>query len=131
MVRRKPDTETFILISQLSVPRRMNAAQIQLDIEALSRKAGLAATLQHENIFKASGSSIENINMTLQWILGYFDNDEPNLNLLSLINTDTSKSIEIDLIPKVAALVQDKFRYINDNLIQTLLVFGYSLGGIE
>jgi hypothetical protein len=85
----------------------------------------------HENIFKASGSSIENINMTLQWILGYFDNDEPNLNLLSLINTDTSKSIEIDLIPKVAALVQDKFRYINDNLIQTLLVFGYSLGGIE
>ncbi len=50
----KPDTETFILISQLSVPRRMNAAQIQLDIEALSRKAGLAATLQHENIFKAT-----------------------------------------------------------------------------
>ena len=50
----KPDAETFILISQLSVPRRMNAAQIQLDIEALSRKAGLSATLQHENIFKAT-----------------------------------------------------------------------------
>jgi predicted amino acid-binding ACT domain protein len=50
----KPDAETFIVISQLSVPHQMNAAQIQLDIEALSRKAGLSATLQHENIFKAT-----------------------------------------------------------------------------
>jgi predicted amino acid-binding ACT domain protein len=50
----KPDAETFIVISQLSVPRRMNAVQIQLDIEAVGRKTGLSVTLQHENIFKAT-----------------------------------------------------------------------------
>jgi predicted amino acid-binding ACT domain protein len=50
----KPDEKSFILISQLAVPRHMNAAQIHLDIEALSRKVGIAANLQHENIFKAT-----------------------------------------------------------------------------
>lgn len=50
----KPDDVSFMLISQLAVPAHMNASQIQIDIEALSRKTGLAATLQHENIFKAT-----------------------------------------------------------------------------
>jgi glycine cleavage system transcriptional repressor len=50
----KPEDSSFMLISQLAVPAHMNAAQIQIDIEALSRKTGLSATLQHENIFKAT-----------------------------------------------------------------------------
>jgi len=50
----KPDPESFMLITQLSVPSYMNASQIQIDIEALSRQTGLSATLQHENIFKAT-----------------------------------------------------------------------------
>jgi predicted amino acid-binding ACT domain protein len=50
----KPDQKNFMMISQLAVPQHMNAAQIQIDIEALGRKTGLAATLQHENIFKAT-----------------------------------------------------------------------------
>jgi predicted amino acid-binding ACT domain protein len=50
----KPDPKNFMMISQLAVPQHMNAAQIQIDIEALSRKTGLSATLQHENIFKAT-----------------------------------------------------------------------------
>ncbi len=50
----KPDEKNFMLISQLAVPHHMNAAQIQIDIEAMGRKTGLAVTLQHENIFKAT-----------------------------------------------------------------------------
>jgi len=50
----KPDEKDFVMISQLAVPSHMNAAQIQLDIEVLGRKTGLMATLQHENIFKAT-----------------------------------------------------------------------------
>jgi predicted amino acid-binding ACT domain protein len=50
----KPDEESFIMISQLAVPKYMNAAQIQLDIEVLGKEIGIAANLQHENIFKAT-----------------------------------------------------------------------------
>jgi len=50
----KPEPSKFVMISQLAVPRHMNAAQIQIDIEALGRKTGLTAALQHENIFKAT-----------------------------------------------------------------------------
>jgi predicted amino acid-binding ACT domain protein len=50
----KPNEESFIMISQLAVPKYMNAAQIQLDIEVLGKEIGIAANLQHENIFKAT-----------------------------------------------------------------------------
>lgn len=50
----KPKPTRFVLISELAVPRQMNAAQIQIDIEALGKKTGLVATLQHQNIFKAT-----------------------------------------------------------------------------
>ena len=51
---RRPDAEQFVLISQLAVPRRMNIAQIRLDIEELGRRIHLTVALQHENIFRAT-----------------------------------------------------------------------------
>jgi predicted amino acid-binding ACT domain protein len=50
----KPNPTDFVLISELAVPQQMNADQIQLDIEALGKKSGLAVTIQHQNIFKAT-----------------------------------------------------------------------------
>jgi glycine cleavage system transcriptional repressor len=50
----KSDDGYITLISELAVPQDMSASQIQLDIEVLSQNLGLSATLQHENIFKAT-----------------------------------------------------------------------------
>lgn len=47
-------SDEFLLISELAVPKEMNIAQIQIDIEALGKQIGLVANLQHENIFKAT-----------------------------------------------------------------------------
>lgn len=46
--------QQFIVVSELTVPQQLDLTQIQLDIEALGRQIGLALTLQHENIFRAT-----------------------------------------------------------------------------
>jgi len=43
-----------VVVSELAVPPQLDLAQIQLDIEALGKSIGLAVTLQHENIFRAT-----------------------------------------------------------------------------
>jgi len=50
----KSDPETFVMVSEIALPRQLNLSQVQLDIEQLGKQTGLAATLQHENIFKAT-----------------------------------------------------------------------------
>lgn len=44
----------FVVISELAVPRQLDLTRLQLDIEALADRIGLAVTLQHENIFRAT-----------------------------------------------------------------------------
>ena len=44
----------FLVVSEVDVPRNLDLTQIQLDLEALGQSIGIAANLQHENIFRAT-----------------------------------------------------------------------------
>jgi len=50
----KPAPDSFVLISEVAIPRHISVAQIQLDLEQFGKQTGLACALQHENIFKAT-----------------------------------------------------------------------------
>ncbi len=44
----------FVLISQVDIPRRLDLAMLQADLEAMGREQGFTVRLQHENIFVAT-----------------------------------------------------------------------------
>ena len=50
----KPTPNTFVLISEVTIPRNISVDQVQLDLEQFGKQTGLACALQHENIFKAT-----------------------------------------------------------------------------
>jgi len=48
------DSDQFVMILQVAIPREWDLRQIQLDIEEHGREVGFVAHLQHENIFRAT-----------------------------------------------------------------------------
>jgi predicted amino acid-binding ACT domain protein len=46
--------DQFLVVAELAVPTRLDLGQLQVDIAAFGEARGLAVTLQHENIFRAT-----------------------------------------------------------------------------
>ena len=44
----------FVVVSEVAVPRQRDLTQLQADLERLGKSIGVAVTLQHENIFRAT-----------------------------------------------------------------------------
>lgn len=51
---RNPCEGSFVMILELAVPLGVDAFRLQTELESLGQTIGLAATLQHENIFAAT-----------------------------------------------------------------------------
>jgi hypothetical protein len=83
-------------------------------------------------IYQRSGKSADNINNTLNWILGYFSSKykpQEFLSLLDIKNTATTEiSIEEALIEQIKIKMNPKDY---SRTVSILLVFAYSIGGME
>lgn len=84
-----------------------------------------------ELTWNASGKRQGNINGTLDWILGYLDPNNSNLNLIHELDINSIPSISICIQDNIAEDIYLRFGAVDDRLVSTLLILAYALGGQE
>ncbi len=84
-----------------------------------------------QRVFVASGRDEDNINVTLNWLLGYFSKKNKNVRMVCSLAEAEDAQIDVEIEDSIIGKLDDKFGEHGDALISTLLVIAYGLGGAE
>lgn len=84
-----------------------------------------------KSVWDASGQDSGNAIGTLNWILGYIDPNNANVNLFSTLDINQTPSITIDVPEYIVHEIKSRFGSVDEKLVSTLLVIAYVLGGQE
>jgi len=84
-----------------------------------------------QRVFDASGKDEDDINATLNWILGYFSQGNRNRGLILHLIEDDDVMIDVEIDDSIISSLDKKFMNHSDSLISTVLAISYGLGGAE
>lgn len=82
-------------------------------------------------VYDASGQSERNINVTLNWVLGYFSKRNKNVGLVCSLTEAEDTQVEVEIEDDIAQKMDGKFGTHSEPLVSALLVVAYALGGAE
>jgi hypothetical protein len=81
--------------------------------------------------FDASGRDEDNINVTLNWLLGYFSKQNKNVELVRHLTEADDLKVEVEVEESIIGKLDVKFGEHTDSFISVILVIAYALGGAE
>ncbi len=84
-----------------------------------------------QRVYDASGQSERNINVTLNWVLGYLSKRNKNVKLVCSLAEAEDTWVEIEIENSIAEEMDVKFGTHANTLVSALLVVAYALGGAE
>ena len=82
-------------------------------------------------VFEASGLDEDNVNVTLNWVLGYFSSKNKYISLICHIVDAHDEQAEVEIEDSIISKLDAKFGGHADSLVSTLLAIAYGLGGAE